>query len=195
MTEPNTPPFRGYGATLLIGLVGAVAAVIAVTRPWFNASARVEGLPVITTSVSGSALVPAASALGFVVLAAFGAVIATRGWVRRALGVLIVVAAAVVLVLAVHPGSAHDALADGLAAKGWTGGGFASSSTWWRWLTAVGAVLALGAGAAVVRFGHGWATMGSRYDSPAARSRKPDLDNEAAMWKAIDEGEDPTERR
>ena len=72
-----------YGPTLVVGLAGALAMTVGVAKPWVTATARQSGLPQIEVTVSGASLAPLAGALGVVVLAAFGAVVATRGWVRR----------------------------------------------------------------------------------------------------------------
>jgi len=189
---------RGYGITLVTGLAGAVAAVVGVSRPWVSATAVVEGLPTIEVSADGSSLAPLAAALGFVLLAGFGAVVATRGWVRRLLGVVIVVCAVVVLVSAVALPSGDEVLTDALSAKGWQGGDYDTGREPWVLVTAVGALVSGAAGLAVALFGAGWPAMGSRYDAPTARSddaqpgepaRSP---SEADLWQAIDRGQDPT---
>ena len=196
MAEPSHR--AGYGPTLVLGLLGAVAVTVGVSRPWVGATANVAGLPTLYADASGADLVPLAGALGVVLLAAFGAVVATRNWVRRCLGLLIVVASVVVAVAAIHPANAANTLTDGLAAKGWSGADYSTTTMAWRWLVLVGALVCLGAGAAVARFGAGWATMGSRYDAPAApvetRSRADGQLTEAEVWHAIDQGHDPTQR-
>lgn len=196
---PAQPPIR-YAPTLVLGLLGAVALTVGVSKPWLTATAKQSSLPTLHAEVTGADLAPIAGALGFVVLAAFGAVIATRGWVRRALGVLIVVAAAVVLVAAIDPPGGTDSLRDGLTAKGWTSGSFDTATTWWRWLTIVGAIVCILAGLAVAAYGGRWATMGSTYDAPhprpAADVVPPAEDlSEAELWREIDQGRDPTRRR
>jgi uncharacterized membrane protein (TIGR02234 family) len=189
-----------YGPTLVIGLAGAVAVMVGVAKPWVTATARQTGLPEIEASVSGADLAPLAGALGVVVLAAFGAVIATRGWVRRALGGLIVVASIVVLVSAIHPPGATGALEDALSAKGWSGGDYDSGTAWWRWLAMAGSVATTFAGAAISRYGARWATMGAAYDAPGtaqdavpAKQRDAAPTTERDVWREIDEGRDPTD--
>lgn len=201
----------GLAATLVLGLLGALAVTLAVTRPWVRATATVEGLPTIEAEVSGATLSPLAGALGVVLLASFGAVLATRGWVRRALGGLVVVAAIVVLASAASPPDPISAVEDALSAKGWTGGDYDTEVIAWRWLALAGAVCCLLAGAAVVAGGHRWPVMGSRYDAPAgtgpnpaaakpsaaeqqataSRSDADELD-ETDLWRALDRGHDPT---
>jgi uncharacterized membrane protein (TIGR02234 family) len=188
----------GYGLTILIGLAASGLCAVAVAQPWARATATVPGLPPIEASVDGADVAPVAAALAVVCLAALGAVIATRGWLRRALGILIVGCAAVVVYVAVAPGSTAGLLEDALSAKGWTGGDYHHSVTAWRVVAVVGGIVAIAAGAIVARFGGEWATMGTRYDSPAeaqsARATADEQLSDAAMWRALDDGGDPTNR-
>jgi uncharacterized membrane protein (TIGR02234 family) len=187
---------RSYALVIVGGLASAGAVVVGASRPWLNASARVDGLPQITASVEGTDVAPLAGALGFVLLASFGAVLATRGWVRRGVGVVIAVSAAAVVVSTLVAGSATNLLEENLAARGWLGGSYTSHVVAWRWVVVVGAALCLVAGFAVVRLANEWATMGSRYDGPAAAEPAvgvTDSPSEAEVWKAIDRGHDPTQ--
>jgi len=187
----------GYAATILVGLAASGLCALAVARPWARATASVRGLPPIEASVDGADVAPVAAALAVVCLAGFGAVIATRGWVRRALGVVIVVCAVVVVVVAVVPESATALLEDALSARGWSGGGYDRSVTAWRVAAAASGVVVMAAGAIVTRFAADWATMGTRYDSPSEsrRASQPTADepmSDAAMWRSLDDGGDPT---
>lgn len=187
---------RSYAATMAVGLAAAAGTLLAVSRPWVEATSRPAGLPAIEVSLSGADLVPVAAALGFVVLAAFGAVVATRGWVRRAVGVVIAAGAAVILAAAVGVGSTADAVEAELAAVGWGGGAYDTSATPWRWLAAGLAAVCVVAGVVVVRQAAAWPAMGARYDAPdrgAAPATPVDSWSEADVWKAIDHGHDPTQ--
>jgi uncharacterized membrane protein (TIGR02234 family) len=201
-----------YGPTLIAGLAGAGATVLAAARPWVTGSVAVPGITVIHAGVDGASLAPVAAALGYVLLAGFGAVIATRGWVRAGLGVLIIVAAALVIIQVVAvPADVGAALHDALQAKGYPGTGEVHQATsWWRWAGLAGAVLAMAAGGIIVRFGAHFAVMGTRYDavsSAPVASTAPtrtgadepapsgDDRSEAEIWRAIDRGDDPTGER
>ncbi len=161
-----------------------------------SATSQTLHLPTIHATATGADLAPLAGALGVVVLAAFGAVIATRGWVRRALGIAIVVASVVVLVSTLVPSGAGDVLTTGLSAKGWSGGGYQTSTEPWRWLVLVSALVSGGAGAVTARYGGQWAVMGERYDAPRPDQgvvTKPAEElTENEVWQAIDQGRDPT---
>lgn len=206
MSKGRDTPVR-YGPTLVVGLIGAVAVTVGVTKPWATATAHQAGLPEIQAQVSGADLAPLSGALGVVILAAFGAVVATRGWVRRVLGVVIMVAAAVVLVSTIDPPGATSALREGLSAKGWSGGDYTTSTAGWRWVCLGGAVLCIAAGLAISLYGARWATMGRQYDAPAGGepasvesggSTSADAGDEsltgADVWREIDQGRDPTHR-
>lgn len=187
---------RLYGPVLLLGLLGGLGIAVGGARPWVTATSQAPGGPTIHASASGTDLAPLAAALGVAVLAAFGAVIATRGWVRRGLGAAIVVAAVVVVVSALIPSGASDVLTSGLSAKGWSGGRYQTSTQLWRWLVLVSALVSGTAGAATAWYGAQWAVMGERYDAPGADGRvaeKPAEElTESDVWQAIDQGRDPT---
>jgi uncharacterized membrane protein (TIGR02234 family) len=212
---------RAYAVALVTGLAGALAVTVAMTRPWIRAVADVPGLPRIEVEVSGAGVAPLAGALGLVLLASFGAVVATRGWVRRVLGGVVVVAAIVVLVAATATPDSASAVEDELSAKGWAGGAYTTQVVAWRWLALAGALCCLVAGVAIAARGHRWPVMGSRYDAPPAAARPPieasstparasteapstttrattedpaapsELD-EADLWRSLDRGHDPT---
>ncbi|MGH3631961.1 MAG: Trp biosynthesis-associated membrane protein, partial [Sciscionella sp.] len=90
---------HGYALTLLVGVLGAVAVIVAVSRTWVWAAGTSPGLPTVHVGASGADVAPLAGGLGFVLLAGFGAVIATRRLVRRCVGGLMVALAVVVVVV------------------------------------------------------------------------------------------------
>jgi uncharacterized membrane protein (TIGR02234 family) len=192
MAEPT--PGRLYGPTLLIGLAGAVAVVVGTARPWAEISGSVRAVPVVHASVDGASVAPLAAALGYVVLAGFGAVVATRGTVRRAIGVAVLVASAVVVLVAIAvPSDVSAALHSALRAKGYPGGGVVSERTSaWRWVCLGGAFLAGLSGATVAALGSQFAVMGARYDAPSAGPDESAERDDTEMWRAIDRGDDPT---
>ena len=155
------------------------------------AAQRLASLPVATDPGQ----MPAAGALALVVLACWGVLLVTRGRVRRAVAVLGVLAS-LGLVAAVVLGwsSVVDSLRSAYA-------GIAVSDvsvhhTWWFWAAAVGAVVSVVATALAVRWAPEWPEMGSRYDAPgsgaAAPVAAPEEQSNLELWKAMDEGRDPT---
>lgn len=165
---------RGYAVTLAAGLLAATAVAVGATKPWATATAIQAKLPTVEVTVSGTELTAPAAALGMVMLAAFGAVVATRGRLRQALGLAIIVCAAVVLVLAIRPGDQTPAVEAALSARGWLGGAYDTATSPWRWLVAAGAGACVVAGTSVARFGADWPAMGSRYDAPRGAAGTPD---------------------
>jgi uncharacterized membrane protein (TIGR02234 family) len=198
---PAASTAKGYAATVALGFAAAGGVALSVAQPWLTARATVDGLPLIRVQVDGAEIAPLAAAFGFVLLAAFGAVIATRGWVRRGLGALVVALAIVTAISVLGAAGAPAAVEDGLAARGWSGGGYSSRSTGWRWLAGIGALGCLVAGSLVAWRGGTWPAMGSRYDAPPdamtqgqpGRSPEQPLMTEADVWRAIDRGHDPTQ--
>lgn len=195
---PKAAEGRRYGQVLVVGLVSATATTVAVSHPWAAATASVTGLPQLRASVDGADVAPLAAALGVVLLASFGAVLATRGWVRRSLGALVVVCGVAVLATVIRPGDMRAAVEQGLSARGWSGGSYDASTSPWRWVAGAGAVGCMVAGLLVARFGGSWPSMGARYD-PVGRPPDPKVTGgegmatEADLWRSIDQGHDPTQ--
>ena len=189
---------RTFGPVVLLGLAGAVLTAVAGGRDWATASGRAAGAPV-TVAAKGSESAPLVLALGLVALAAWGVVLVVRTRGRRVVGVVGAFASAGALVsAAVSAGRARDDAVRALVARGASGG--AASLTGWYVVALVGAVVALAAFVLTVRLAPAWPTMSARYDAPSARGNgapapDPSAAGEAAereLWKALDEGHDPT---
>lgn len=182
--------------TVLVGLLSALTVTVGVAKPWLAANATVAGMPTLTATVTGADLVPLVGAMGFVLLAAFGAVLATSGPARRVVGGVVVGASLTVVWAAAHPGGAGQQVGEALQAKGWTGGHYDLDTVAWRWVVLLAGVACAAAGALVLRLGPQWATMGARYDAPGAEEpaqpASGDPVTEAELWRAIDRGHDPT---
>lgn len=180
---------RSFAPTVLVGLAATVLTAVAATRDWATATGDASGIKVDAVA-AGAESSPPTAALALVALAAWGALLVLRGRVRRAvavIGLLSVVGALTGLVTA-FDGAQDDAL-DALAGQG-TGDVATASLTGWYWATGVGGVLAaLAFGVAVARSPR-WPAMGSRYDAPSARAEAPR--SEEDIWRAIDDGRDPT---
>jgi len=194
------PRRRTFGPVVLLGLAGGGLAAVAGNRAWArghgDAADRLAGMPL----ADEAGKVPAAGALALVVLACWGVVLVTRGRVRRAVAGLGAVASVGILVAVVTGWSSSvDSLRGDLAPVG-TGGSV--DHTAWVWVTALGALLSLVATVLAVRWAPGWPEMGSRYDAPAAGTAgatgrpappaDPAEQSSLDLWKAMDEGRDPT---
>jgi LPXTG-motif cell wall-anchored protein len=130
-------------------------------------SARPAPLPPVHELKTGSALAPWLPALGLVALAGAGALLATRGLVRAAVGVLLLFCGFGLIA----------------GAAGHLPGG-------WPVATALGGLLVAGAGGLTLVRGRRWPALGTRYERPAGAARSPQTD--AELWDALDRGDDPT---
>lgn len=191
-----------FGPTVLLGLAGAALTAVAAGRDWASASGTAAGVDVSAT-VKGSASAPLAVALGLVALAAWGVVLVVRGRARRAVAAAGVLASAGVLAATLTAfGRAQDDAVQAVVARGGTGDAFASSLTAWYYVCGVGALLTLLTFAVAVVAAPRWPAMGSRYDAPATRSAGQGSTAgtvgttgpgaEQDMWRALDDGRDPT---
>jgi uncharacterized membrane protein (TIGR02234 family) len=181
---------RFFVPTLLGGLVGAGLCALAGGKPW----AAPDGQPGSTLVDDTGGHVPLAGALGLVALAAWGVLLVTRGRVRRGVAVLgAVVAVGLVVTAVVGRSQALDSARHATVDLGRTPSG-AHVTGWW-WVALVASLLALAAAAAAVRFCRTWPEMGSRYDAPAAPARDPEPEEmeDIDLWRAIDQGRDPTD--
>lgn len=181
---------RSYGPTILLGLAGAGLTAVAGTRTWASGHSFAGGIRV-EAAVKGSEAAPLVGALGLVALAAWGVVLVTRGMVRRvvaALGLLASLGAVAAVVVGF--GDARDEATAVLVHKGATSDVLASGLTAWCYLAAVGGLLAVASFVVAAVQAPSWPAMGSRYDAPSARAARERTEQD--MWRALDEGHDPT---
>ena len=135
---------------------------------------------------TGADLLPWLPALALVALAGGGAVLATRGRLRRLLGGLLAL-----LGLAVAAGGGYGLVAVRRR----------RSSRQWPVLCLLGGLLAAAGGWSTALRGGGWPAMGARYERPA-RTAAPSAPatgrpggraaDHRDAWDALDRGEDPT---
>jgi hypothetical protein len=162
----------GRSLAVVACAAGAGLALLAAGRTWAHVTVlRPAPLPPLYEARTGTALLPWLSALGLVALAGAGALLATRGLVRAAVGVLLLLSGL---------GLAAGALSR-LAA---------GASPGWPLVTALGGLVVAGSGVLTVVRGRDWPGMGARYDRPARPSGEPR--GAAQIWDALDRGEDPT---
>jgi uncharacterized membrane protein (TIGR02234 family) len=187
---------RTYVAALALVAVGAVLALLATQAVWVRTTtasfpitapggATAATVRVVVES-KGTEVASVVVATALVALAGLVAVVATRGWLRRLVGVLLVVAGLAVVVVSVR------VLADPSAVTGQQIQPptvvLDQSVTAWPVLAALGGVLVVAGGVVVVWRGAGWAGMAARYDAPAGTAAERPGDT----WAAFDRGEDPT---
>jgi uncharacterized membrane protein (TIGR02234 family) len=172
-------------------LLGAAALWGSSRLPWIQVP---RGLTVngrLSPDITGSDVVSGLTPLALLTLAAVAAVVASGGWVRRLLGLLL-------LVVGLWIG--YVAIAGALQGVHWTGwapgygpGAGSPERTVWGPLTAVGgALLVACAGGTLLWRGHRMSRMGAKYTAPGSGRGRRDPD--AEIWDALSEGEDPTTR-
>jgi uncharacterized membrane protein (TIGR02234 family) len=190
-----------FGPTVLAGLGGSALALAGATQPWAEATTRTPALRSVTAD--GTDVAALALPLALVSLAAWGTVLVLRARGRRAvslLGLAASLGAAVTVAMTV--GSAADVAQEMLGDVPAT----AVSTTAWPYVTGAGALLAATAFVGALVKAPTWPEMSARYDAPSGgRSGGPsggpsggsdggssEQLSDAELWKALDEGRDPT---
>ena len=195
MAEPR----RTFGPVVLLGLASAGLAALAGTRAWVELSGTSTsisaGAMASTLGVTAPGEMPLAAALSLVLLACWGVVLVTRRRLRRGVAGLAAVTALGLLATTITaaftlPDSFRDQLASSMGNVS-----VESSFTIWYAAALVGAVGSVIATLAAVRFTPTWPEMGARYDSPTGDSTPAEPEGNLELWKALDEGHDPTERQ
>ena len=185
---------RSYVLSLVACVAGAALALYAITRTWSVHLTPRTGMSALRDAKTGTDLEPWVTGLAVVALAGAGALLATSGWARRLLGVLLSLAGAGVVVGAIVGRAGLDP-------------GSAAGGTTWPVLCAAGGVIITVGGVTAARRGHTWPRMSARYDRkpvPPPRSepgslaesrppgRSPVVADHRAAWDALDRGDDPT---
>jgi len=171
---------------LLLAIGGGTLAAVRAT--WARATASAPGLPEVDLAVSGADVVPGAVGLAVLAMAAGAGVLAAGPRLRRVIGAVVVLAGVVGVVMSVATDSAmRTAQARAIDEAAVSGIAVDWSSTAAQALSVAGFVLVALTGVLVAWLGPRWATMGRKYETPAAR--EPESSD---LWKAMDDGVDPT---
>jgi uncharacterized membrane protein (TIGR02234 family) len=183
---------RELTAAVVLGGVGAAIVAGFAGRTWATVASSGTGLGTFGQQLTGKSLNGVLGALGWAGLAGIAALLATRGWPRVAIGVLLAafgVVAAVVSPLAVR--RAHVIAAAGEKSNLARLGTHVAVhvNAWWV-VSLAGGLLLAAAGVLTVLRGRGWPGMSARYDRPG--TARPAGDDPASLWKALDRGDDPT---
>jgi uncharacterized membrane protein (TIGR02234 family) len=187
---------RLYAPVVLGTLAAGGLAFFTASRTWAHARIAAEGLPPDTVKVSGSDSQPIITALALVAVTAALAVLASSPRLRRIVGVFTVgVAIVAVAVVLFDASSVDEAMSKAVrASPAFTGANSPTTHhTIWPVLTIVAFIGVAGLGAITARFGPVWPTLSSRYDAPRVRPSEAEPQTDADMWKALDEGRDPTQ--
>ncbi len=183
---------RSFGPVVLGGLATAALTAVATAQDWGVATGDNAGVAA-TGRADGSTTAPLALALALVALAAWGVLLVLRGRLRRVVAVVGAAAAVgVVVAVALGFGDVETAAIEAATAAGATSDAFEVSFTGWYWTALVSGVLSAAALVVAVLRAPGWPAMGSRYDSPTARDTAATPKSDDDLWKALDEGRDPT---
>ncbi|HEX3898626.1 MAG TPA: Trp biosynthesis-associated membrane protein [Mycobacteriales bacterium] len=173
--------------------VGGLIVLVASGRVWSRMTVHIPAAAATRVSVTGHAVEPSLPALGIALLALAAGLVAARGVLRRAVGVVIALVGAIALVVAIQGrGSVSSALTSHEV------GGLAipvhgSANGWWV-VAAVGGLVAMAAGVLAAWRSGEWAAMGRKYEAPdTAQPTVAKGDPADTAWDALDRGEDPTE--
>lgn len=184
-----------FGPVLLAGLASAALTAVAASQTWLHA--RVEGVGRGRgVDVAGSDAAPLALALALVALAAWGVILVSQVRARRVAAAIGLVAAlgAFVVAAALWP-DVRD-VATRVAANQGVGDVGTVSRQPWYWITAFAALCQAAVLVVAFRAAPTWPTMSSRYDAPGTSADDPGVEPESMpdleLWKAFDEGQDPT---
>lgn len=181
----------------MAGLASAGLAAVAGNQDWASTGAGGDAVDAAFASAASTvvdATAPPVTALALVLLATWGVVLVSRGLARRAvtwLGLLAAlgVVAFAVLAWVVAPASLVAAAGQEQDA----------SRTLWSYVGVLAGLAALATSVLAVGSVRHWPEMGRRYDAPgdAATPARGDVPVEEQtnldLWRAIDEGRDPTE--
>jgi uncharacterized membrane protein (TIGR02234 family) len=180
------------GPTVVLGLAGAGLATVSSAQVWARARATEPALR--TVEARGGEVAPVALPLALVALASWGAVLVLRRRGRRVVAALGLLAAlGVVLAVVLR---AHEAPGVAAALLSTSAGTVSSTTTAWPWLAVTGALVSALASAVALREAGRWPEMSSRYDAPTGEAiPAPEAEEPSSvdLWKALDEGRDPTE--
>jgi uncharacterized membrane protein (TIGR02234 family) len=143
---------RSFAVALLLGLAGGGLAIFGATRTWSLQVIVRSGLPDLRTARTGADDFPLLIGLALVALAGSGALLATRGVIRRVVGGLLAVAGAGVILQTLTGRIGLDI--------GRAGGG----ATTWPIVCVLGGAMIVAGGVAAAAHGHRWPTMGARYE-------------------------------
>jgi uncharacterized membrane protein (TIGR02234 family) len=181
------PPRRRLWTWVLACAAGTALALLPAGQTWVSVR-HGQGAPV---AISGGDLVPAAQALALAALAAVVAFLATKGLFRRAVGAVISLCGLglAALTWGALTGDAALDLAARREPMAAAAAGAAAEIAFWPCLTIAGALVLAVAGVIAVARGGGWPGMSDRYEREG--TARP-VNQERALWEAMDRGEDPT---
>jgi uncharacterized membrane protein (TIGR02234 family) len=170
---------------IIIGLLAGAGLLWASSKLAWAWSVEVTPLHgKVVDARDGASQAPALIPLALLSVAAIAAALATRGWVRRVVGALVVLAGLGMIAVA------FTQLAGVFGAH--PNGYPLSQVILAHVLPVLAGLLVCWAGSLIVRGAKSLPGLGANYETPAGGKRKRDPDDE--LWLALSEGEDPTAR-
>jgi uncharacterized membrane protein (TIGR02234 family) len=189
-------PRRLYGPVVLATLAAGGLAFFAASRTWARVEVATDGLPSDVVEVTGTDAQPLVPALALVVVTAALAVLAASARLRRVVGVLtVLVSVGAIVVLATGGSAVVDAARAAVElSPAYTGSTEVDPATSpWRFVAMAAFAFAALLGAVTVRFAGRWPTMGARFEAPGSVAPTAAPETSTDIWKALDEGRDPTQ--
>lgn len=197
---PSDPARRLYGPTVLSGLAAGGLAYFAASRVWTSTVVQASGLPSDPVTISGTEAMPVLGALALVIAAAAIAILAASVRFRKVVAVILALAGLIGAILTIPVALSGITSGSALETKIQESPAFTGANnpdvyatTSWPILAVFAFFLAVVIGALVWRLGSRWPTMGRKYDAPAATQSVADDEGDADLWKALDQGRDPTQ--
>ena len=183
---------RELAVAALLGVAGAGLVSGFAGRTWATVVERAAGLETLSQQLTGRSLSGVIAALGWAGLAGVAALLATRGWVRVAVGALLTGFGVIIAIAS--PGAVRRAHVISVAGEKsnlarLAGEVTVHTSGWWT-MSLAGGVLLAAAGLLTITRGRRWPGMSARYDRPGAAP--PAGGDPASLWKSLDRGDDPT---
>lgn len=201
-------PGNRYPVAAIVLLAVAAAALWGSSRLTWVTVTSADGLTEPRTDkLNGGVWFGALTPLALVLLAAVAAVLATRGWVRRLVGILVALIAAVTAVPALALLTGSGATEERAAALAELPGRAEVqelvTASGPALLALAGALGAFGAGLLLTRMPAGTERLSGKYDAPATRKAAATRAvqegtaggplPERVLWDALDAGADPTD--
>lgn len=178
---------KSFGPIVLLGLATAGFSAVAGHQTWADPGGSQD---VAYAAVSSGAQVPLAPALSLALLAIWGLLLVLRGQGRRAMAMVGVLLALVAFCTVIAGRSSliheYDLLFSQMGIEN-----YSVHFTGWYWAALFLSAAAVLAFVLAVSHVRAWPEMGSKYDAPTAATLPEDPTN-LDLWKAMDEGRDPT---
>jgi uncharacterized membrane protein (TIGR02234 family) len=197
-------PRRQLTAAVLGAALAGGLALFSGGQRWVSVTAvRRPPLPPVSGVLTGGDAAPLVPAMGLLLLATAVALVAVRGMARPAVGLVAAVAGGVLLWSGIRTlgGTVNVSAAHLPVLAGALDGARTDVAVGWPAVVVAAGLLAVATAVLVVLRGRGWPGMGRRYERAGAPSQAPsdvaaatDEERMQAAWRALDRGEDPTER-